>query len=268
MDRVRENSFLDLDTRLENRALEGLLFVHLKKGITAPSVDWDKCQDPAESLADPNPLPYGIDRDIQLKLAALRTDLDAFSDIEAYSLMLSGYLMTQYEFARLDDENTGGARNWGGFQIEAPTDPRWKFLGLKALLAKPASDPDPLRRELGRHLEVGAGLFFKAWRLIPWLQWASYGAGALALWFGGLYAKNHWREPLLSFTLGESIIALCLAAVAVLIPALGWLNPRSEIGKNAAKVLFAVFGSVLCNLYVATLNRLYLLQGRLQKFVK
>ena len=65
--------------------------------------------------------------------------------------MLSGYLMTKWEFERLDLENTGGARRWGGFRIDAPTDPRWKFLALKELIAKPASDPDPRRRELGRH---------------------------------------------------------------------------------------------------------------------
>ena len=268
MDRVREASFLDLDTRLENRALEGLLFVHLKKGISAPSVDWDKCQDPAESPRDPNPLPYGVDRDIQLKLAGLRTDLDAFSDVEAYSLMLSGYLMTKHEFERLDQENTGGTRDWGGFRIDAPTDARWKFLALSELIAKPASDPDPRRRELGRHLDIGAGLFFKTWRLTPWLRWATYAAGALALWFAGVYAKEHWRDSVVSLTLGESILALGVTAAAVLVPALGWINPRSEIGKYAAKAVFAVFGSVLCNLYVLMLNPLFLRRGRLRKFVK
>ena len=33
--------------------------------------------------------------DIQAMLAAIRTDLDAFGDREAYALMASGYLMTK-----------------------------------------------------------------------------------------------------------------------------------------------------------------------------
>jgi hypothetical protein len=38
-----------------------------------------------------------VDKDLQRKLAGLRTDLDSFSEVEAYSLMLSGYLTGRRE---------------------------------------------------------------------------------------------------------------------------------------------------------------------------
>ena len=54
-------------------------------------VDWVDCPDP--SPPDPHTLltTYGIRKDIQSALAAIRTDLDGFSDVEADALMLSGY---------------------------------------------------------------------------------------------------------------------------------------------------------------------------------
>ena len=42
---------------------------------------------------------YGIDPGVQRALAALRTDLDAFSDDEAFALMAAGYRMTMRDLA-------------------------------------------------------------------------------------------------------------------------------------------------------------------------
>src|SRR5262249_14870085 len=90
-DRVRESEYQDLRGRVENRALEGLFFVHLKKELTVVPLDWIDCKDPARvplrSLATTS---YGIDRDIQRHLAGIRTDLDSFTEVEAYALMASG----------------------------------------------------------------------------------------------------------------------------------------------------------------------------------
>ena len=68
--------------------------MHLKKDLDGDPVDWRDCGDPSDP---PSPLlltSYGIRRDLQRRLAAIRTDLDAFNDIEASSLMASGYRMT------------------------------------------------------------------------------------------------------------------------------------------------------------------------------
>jgi hypothetical protein len=47
---------------------------------------------------------------VQRQLSALRTDLDAFSDDEAYALMAAGYLMTERDLAEVLPEQAGRAR--------------------------------------------------------------------------------------------------------------------------------------------------------------
>ena len=50
-DRVRESEYLDLRTRLDSRALEGLFFVHTKKELGAVPLDWIGCQDMQSPIA-------------------------------------------------------------------------------------------------------------------------------------------------------------------------------------------------------------------------
>src|SRR5262249_13630042 len=46
MSRVRESEFQDLKARVENRALQGLFFIHLKQDLVPAALDWIHCQDP------------------------------------------------------------------------------------------------------------------------------------------------------------------------------------------------------------------------------
>ena len=99
--RLREAEYEDVAARRRSSLLRGLMFIHLKKGLDVSPVDWLGCEDPAEVAARPLPLtPYGIRKDVQERIAAIRTDLDSFHDVEAYALMTSGYRMAEYEFAR------------------------------------------------------------------------------------------------------------------------------------------------------------------------
>jgi hypothetical protein len=94
-----------LDARRRSSLLRGLVFVHLKKDLDVDPVDWVDCLEPYDASDDARPparkgllTRYGISKDIQLDLAGVRTDLDSFSDVEAYALMTSGYRMTEWEF--------------------------------------------------------------------------------------------------------------------------------------------------------------------------
>jgi predicted acylesterase/phospholipase RssA len=107
MGRVRGSQYSDLSERRRSGTLRGLMIVHLKKGLPAPPRDWSDCKEPYrigdDVLAYVDDPDYGIDRCIQRVLAELRTDLDAFSDEEAFSLMATGYLMTGAELEKLTE---------------------------------------------------------------------------------------------------------------------------------------------------------------------
>jgi hypothetical protein len=99
MARVREAQYEVLSTLATNSLVRGVMFLHLKKDLEARPVDWYKCPNP--SIVQPQrPLTgYDMRRDVQERLAAIRTDLDAFSDAEADAQMLGGYSMADQQFA-------------------------------------------------------------------------------------------------------------------------------------------------------------------------
>jgi predicted acylesterase/phospholipase RssA len=98
MARVREAQYQHLATLRDTGALRSVMYVHLKKDLASTPIDWLDCPDRSRRAAPATMTSYGMRRDIQKRLAAIRTDLDSFSDCEADALMLSAYLMTGAEF--------------------------------------------------------------------------------------------------------------------------------------------------------------------------
>ena len=173
MARVRETEYQDLRRRRQSGLLQGLLFLHLRKDLEEPPVDWIGCQDPTRP-AKPEPVtPYGIPIRLQWALSAVRTDLDSFSDTEALALMYSGYAMAAEEIARHPAD----------FPLRPTVPRRWRFFDIAATL----DSPDVLRR-----LMVAKNLAFKPWRLRP------LRCSLLLLFFVGLSALlvgalKHWH---------------------------------------------------------------------------
>jgi len=130
MARVRQEEYHRLSARLRGSLLRGLMFIHLKKGLHVDPVAWIGCDEPTEgskSRAASDPMTdYGIPKSVQARLAAIRTDLDSFSDAEAFALMTSGYRMTEREFEHV---GVGGFDSLRG-QAEPSTYP-WKFLEIE-----------------------------------------------------------------------------------------------------------------------------------------
>jgi predicted acylesterase/phospholipase RssA len=163
MSRVRGAQYSDLASRERSGTLRGLMIVHLKKGLPAAPRDWSGCVERWSPDDDALPVsgaaqrpPYRIDPHVQRALAELRTDLDAFSDVEAYSLMAAGYEMARCELA-------------GALPELATADPKleqavqWPFEQALAALADPGA-----KSRLVRALGPGSARFFrrlKAWRL-------------------------------------------------------------------------------------------------------
>jgi hypothetical protein len=103
MARVREAEYRELEARRRSGVLRNLTFIHLKKDLEVHPVDWIGCEDSPyfgkerRSIDLKDETDYGILKEIQERLAAIRTDLDSFCDAEAYALMTSGYRMVDPE---------------------------------------------------------------------------------------------------------------------------------------------------------------------------
>ena len=103
--------------------LKGAMFIHLKKDLDVVSIDWMGCEEPhdSENQVDEPLTEYGIRKKVQELLAGIRTDLDSFSEAEAYALMTSGYRMTdfylpQVQVLPIHRQDAGG---WDFLEIES-----------------------------------------------------------------------------------------------------------------------------------------------------
>jgi predicted acylesterase/phospholipase RssA len=273
MGRVRTAQYQDLKGRLDSRALHGLMFLHLKKELESHPLDWTRCDDPL-------PVPrrasattgYGIDRDVQRKLAGIRTDLDAFTEVEASALMVSGYLMTKHELEALDIQHkaAGQPGTWGDFDIAAPSR-KWRFLKLESLMRRTADSPDARRQELGRQLEVASNVTFKIWRLSPLLRSVALGGGVLMA--VGLVAAIAllWNTNVrlaYSSTIGALVITIGLLGFGFFVPGLEWLEPVQAVRSYARRATLAVFGWVAASIHVRIFDRMFLKRGRVRRLLE
>lgn len=267
-DRVREAQYEDLAARERGGMLRGLLFLHLKDGLEpepiAP-IGQDAADRPA---ARPNQTPYGIDRDIQRRLAELRTDLDSFTEVEAQSLMLSGYLATDWRLRHEHDRHRrkGGQGNWGGFALDAPHG-NWAFRKLEAIAAQPAETTDLRRRDLEKQLAVGKQMFLKAVRLVPAVRTAAIVAvlGVLAglAWL----ARCYWNSRMLDLTWGHAIALVAVTAVVAAVPVLKFLNPRSAGRALLVKLALPLFGWFVANFHLWFIDPLFRRRGRIARLL-
>jgi predicted acylesterase/phospholipase RssA len=291
MARVREAEYRELELLRRSSALNGFVFLHLKKDLEAVPVDWVDCQDPTEDETPARIAPlttYGMPRPVQSRLAAIRTDLDSFSDTEAYTLMLSGYRMMTAEVQKslshlpfLD-----GARR------------RWDFLAVEAVaLRTPGKELEHV--DMLKQLSVGANQLFKVWRLQPILV---YQVIIVALILVGILGVDYLRHALSTFCpssgikecgallnlLGGSatvppdrnvtllvvaMTTLLIAAVALLGVAaasiLLWLVHRAfRTQKNitviATGLIVITVGWLVALVHLFPLNWLYLRHGRIK----
>ena len=238
---IRESRFEQLAFQRRAGALTGLMFLHLKKDLEIEHVDWVDCEDPyCDSTTDPcerTLTPYQMPKEIQGRLAGIRTDLDTFSDAEAYALMLSGYRMTGFEFGRCIP----------GLPVSdaAPVD--WKFLS-----ASPAVDRKPDYEKDNRHLrkilKTGSRLPFKVWFLRPV---ASVLAGILGLVVLGVAGWAAWwliqQLRQLHLPLGKPMLAL--AGVLLV-----YLLVLCRMGRKSFWVIVSGLGVVTVGWLIARLH--------------
>lgn len=274
-DRIREAEYQDVRSRADNHALDGLFFIHLKKNLESEPIDWVGCPDPFDPPQRSYcTTPYGIDKDLQRLLAGIRTDLDSFTEVEANALMLSGYLMAEFEFRELQarHEREGRLGKWGGYDIDALRS-NWEFLKIEAIMRKPRDSSDGRRQELERQLKQSDKLFFKIWFLNNTLRVTTILAGlALLAWSGlALYCNaNEKIAPTLGdLTWGWLMGAIIPAIIVLLAPAMKPLiAPKTAINNKIRNFAVALFGATVAKIHLAVFDKLFLRQGKLDRLLR
>jgi len=195
MARVRELEF-HLVSVLQRAALvRSVVFVHLTQGLIGKSRQSSDSSVPAgRAISGPDTrpdellTPYGMRRDMQERLAALRTDLDAFTDLEACALMTSAYLATAYE--------------WGRCSPDFPTDQSlrlaWSFDKVRRFVASDDGGRERYERT-AMLLDAGHRRIWKEWVLSPGAKWFRTQLGRF---FSGTPGRKRISERTVALTLG------------------------------------------------------------------
>ncbi len=258
-ERVRVSQYQDLESRVRSSLLRSLMFLHLRKGLDSDPLDWNGCLDPYDASDEARPAaqkgvltPYGIHKNVQRRIAAIRTDLDSFHDAEAYALMTSGYKMADFHFP----PNLQEARCQDDFRV------KWCFLRVEEEMTKGAS---PLLNLLTQSSQR----FFKVWELVPSLKIirvvlaAGLALAALLLLVHLLRMPSTALFTLRSDWLAKTILVFVL--VAVIGKAAAWiLDPRSQLEKLAIRSALSVSAACIAGIHLRFFDRWYLRSGELK----
>lgn len=256
MSRVRVEQYDELHARVRSKLLRGLMFVHLKHGLSAEVVDWVGCRDPYRRAVPVGRRAEegggdGIPSAILRRLSEIRTDLDAFSEVEAFALMYAGWRMTHQAFA-------GPGLNWMAEDEPARAD--WRFKAIESHLTVPSRAD-----RLIRLLDVGRYRAFKVWRLVTPLRILGVVLVLVALAALGLLARAYWDRPLV--TVG-AVASFAIGAIGTAVFG-SWAMRAKEPGASVRKIVagigLAMLGWLIVGVHLSLFNRLFLRVGRVHE---
>jgi predicted acylesterase/phospholipase RssA len=270
--RVREAQFRELDSLSKASALTGFAFLHLKRDLLSRDTDWTDCPDPTAEPKKSVLTPYGIPTAVQTLLAGVRTDLDSFSDVEAYALMLSGYRMAREYLPQCVPQLASRSDIQGS----------WDFLAIENAVTADDESHERLMRILRAAPKRSAKIFrLTPLRALPGLLLAIVILVALALGPLVFFYRSFrpFVDPLLSpffklfhipMNLLTTLIASSLAsfflwlAVCSILAVLLWLGHRGKKSFTiiATGLLMIPFGSIVAMLHIFLSDPQYLAYGK------
>lgn len=203
------------------------------------------------------------------RLSGLRTDLDAFSDLEAYTLMYQGYSLAMDKLEHASIGNT------------PPSIPaeQWRFLNIRKVIK------DDLYR-LTKHIKVGKKQFFKVFWLSPGKSWAwLLFLVSPVITFVGFWLYANWNNSMhiqIPAFNGKELIVNGVAVLIALLPISAkvreWFktipllrkakrNPISEASSYIIGMLvmaLSMLASIVIFVYLSIFNETFLRVGRLE----
>ncbi len=256
MDRVREEELFSLLGEDGRR----VAFMHLRKGLSAEGIAWiDKNGQPAappktERIPATPSTQFGVNATVQDLLSKVRTDLDSFTDLEAYSLMLDGYLMSEAELRSV-------------FSLPKPRGaPAWRFLELRQWMATPT--PRYLT-----HLKIAQERLFKVFRLnwpLAVLTVLATGFIALGVWiWQGGRILEWWNSSV-------SVKRLVMAGAVLALGFIPWASrtfkvlrflrsPSEFVTRLVLRGIIPALGSVVVWIHLTIFDPLFLELGKIHR---
>ncbi len=255
-DRTRTEGLLHL---IASKKEKNIAFMDLRKGLGIREISWNSERDKAaeaDKVTPPSSNEFKVNPAVQEKLSFMRTDLDAFTEVEAYSLMLDGYQMSEKELTAFKKPQNINKEPW-------------QFKQISPWMENPELDPAYLKQ-----LHVSQSVFGKSLQAFPWLWTPVIIIIGLLLYY--------FRLPIIDFILNGSIpIYLIVLTFAVwlmnlIAPKLAKMysifkflnNPYVLIGKRFFKASLLVLATVFIRFYLKFINPMYLAQGRVSKLKK
>jgi hypothetical protein len=257
MARVREAEYRELDARKRSSLVRKLVYLHLKKDLEVNPKDWIGCKEPHVTLDKARPAEilksftsYGISKDIQEKIAAIRTDLDSFSDKEAFALMTSGYRMAEIEFKHQFETLSQGNE----------TPPNWPFLQVEKSMQN-----EEKSQEMLQLLKVASNTALKIWLLSKPLKVVGI-IIALAAVIAFLVASFKWPSlPLITFGMIGTSLLFFIVGLFVGKTLLRIVRFRETFSQIAIGVGMALVGWILARIHLHVFDKWYLRAGRVRE---
>lgn len=268
MDRVREEQMIRLFQEFGFNKSQ-IAFMDLRKGLQARTETWIGPDGmPAKEVGmnrqDEDALTeFGVAQSVQNLLSRIRTDLDSFTKIEAYSLMLDGYKMSKREFY--------GAKGIKELiQNEEKSDSvKWDFLDIAPWMSEPT-------HRYKKHLAVGGQRLFKVFRLSKLLTilTSCFGIGILIA-LGILVKDKVVALFSCTLTVGQILLAILVLLLGFIpklsraVKLLRFLRKPSEfMVRLIIRGILPAFGSLFINLHLWIFDPIFVRLGKLKKLGK
>jgi NTE family protein len=257
-DRVRTENLNRLFTVVANK--NDIAFIDLRRGLAMRASAWideKGNQEPDKVIPPYSYKDFNVDVRVQEKLSAMRTDLDAFTEVEAYSLMLDGYRMTENELQNFKPDLKCS---------EKTEKPKWDFNQIAPWMEKPTE-------VYLQQLEIAKNVPFKALKMMPW----RLGVPLALTVFTPLYLGHSQITDFLfhQVTVSALIIAIAGFGLNAIAPKLvkafaflKYLSPQAQFSKRILQVAGLLLGTLFFKVYLNRINPMFLTEGSLETLKK
>jgi predicted acylesterase/phospholipase RssA len=260
MQRVREEQLFQL-LGAEHRPVA---FMHLRKGLQARAVNPIGPGGPPEQRTVGERKPevtsetgFRVAQAVQRSLSRVRTDLDSFTEVEAFTLMLDGYRMSEPELR---------ASAFDDLIDESLERERWRFLSLGDLALEPTleyqAQLDNARRRMLK--------LFTVTRLRAVLSGSALlGLAVLLLYLGrGALAAILSSRVAVAYPLGAMALVLALLALSQSNRAPRLLRTPAELVVNVLRAIALSLAWPVVWFHLLVVDPLFVRQGRAARFTE